>query len=199
MAKASRKQAEDTQSMTLKKDLELLSWPWIFGYTRWCMNWVKVSYELVQDLRARSFSVLLSGFRLYLRCYSCPNQTTFIGLGSSKNYFGRPRLLQTWYKGVIRQGGTSSEGGIGRWVRGVLQGIGAAIVHPVATWISPPTWSSQSPLTIYFSTGLLERWTHVDGHGFNTSFDESWKYDREAQRLRRIESREGRAFFYTHR
>ncbi len=34
-------------------------------------------------------------------------------------------------------------------VKGELQGTGTAIVHPVATWISPPTKRSQSPLAIF--------------------------------------------------
>ncbi len=59
------------------------------------------------------------------------NQVTFIGLVSSKNY--HRRLLQTWYKDVIRQGGASSGGDIEGRARGELQERGAAIVHPVAT------------------------------------------------------------------
>ncbi len=56
---------------------------------------------------------------------------------------------------------------------------------------------SQSPLAIYPSTGLLERWTHVGGDGFYTAVGESRKYDLETQsgwgqqKLHRMESREG--------
>ncbi len=61
-------------------------------------------------------------------------------------------------------------------VRGELLGRGTATVHPVATWMSSRMKRSRSPLAVCFSTGLLERWAHVDG-----AVGDSWKYDLEAQ------------------
>ncbi len=86
-------------------------------------------------------------------------------------------------------------------VRRELQETGTAIVHPVASWIFPSTKRSQSPLAVCFSAGLLEHWTHVGDAGFYIAVGESRKHDHEAQRgwaqqkLRRMESREGRALF----
>ncbi len=70
--------------------------------------------------------------RLYIK-QTVSNQNSLIGLVSSKNYYRRPSLLQTWHKGVIWQGGTRSGGDTGGRVRGKLQGIGTAIVYTVAT------------------------------------------------------------------
>ncbi len=79
---------------------------------------------------------------------SFSNQITLIGLASSKNYHRWPRLLQ---KSVISE----------VFVKGKLQGTETAIVHRIAPWIFPLAKHSQSPLTIYSSTGLLERRTRV--------------------------------------
>ncbi len=61
-----------------------------------------------------------------------------------------------------------------RWTSGKRD----CIVHPVATWTSPPMMRSRYPLAIYSSTGVSERWMHVGVSGFYTAVGESWKYDR---------------------
>ncbi len=87
----------------------------------------------------------------------------------------------------IRVGGTSSWGDIRGRVRGGLLGSGFAIVRPVATSMFPAVMRTQTLLAVYSSTGELERWTYVCGHGFYTIVGKSWKYDREAShgKLRR--------------
>ncbi len=72
-------------------------------------------------------------------------------------------LLRKWHKGVIRLGGTSPRKNIGRRVRWEFRGTGTVIVHPVASWIFPPTKRSQSPLVIYSSTGPVERMLETPG------------------------------------
>ncbi len=53
-----------------------------------------------------------------------------------------------------------------------------ATVHPIIY----PTWMrSQSPLAIYYSSGLLQRWRHIGDVGFFVAVGEYQKHDREAQ------------------
>ncbi len=80
-----------------------------------------------------------------------------------------------WHTGVIRQDETSSGGNIGAQVRGEIQGTGATIVPPNASWIFPPIRRSQSLLAIY------SRIEHVCDARFYTAVGESWKHEHEAQ------------------
>ncbi len=78
---------------------------------------------------------------------------------TGRNMFGRG------YQGRVRRG---------------LLGKGTAIMHPVATSISPPMKHSQLPLGSYCSTGLLARWTYVGGDGYYTDVGESLENDLKA-------------------